>query len=86
MITPSSTITTTADIENDGGVANEAFEKDDNDVGDDDEDSDVSTTIIDGKRAVSLHNFGKFEAQQKREAKEQNAVSYRNRNAATLQR
>ena len=28
------------------------------------EDSDVSTTIIDGKRAISLHNFGKFTAQQ----------------------
>jgi hypothetical protein len=26
--------------------------------------SDVSTTIIDGKRAISLHNFGKFTAQQ----------------------
>ena len=26
--------------------------------------SDMSTTIIDGKRAISLHNFGKFTAQQ----------------------
>lgn len=26
--------------------------------------SDISTTIIDGKRAISLHNFGKFAAQQ----------------------
>ena len=30
----------------------------------DSEDSDVSTTIIDGKRAISLHNFAKFTAQQ----------------------
>ena len=29
------------------------------------EDSEVTTTIIDGKRAVSLHNFGKFAEQQR---------------------
>lgn len=29
------------------------------------EDSEVTTTIIDGKRAVSLHNFGKFTEQQR---------------------
>lgn len=35
---------------------------------DDDGDSDVSTTIIDGKRAISISNFGKFaEQQQKRD-------------------
>jgi len=67
--TQSGTVTTTADIETNSGFANNAYEK-----GDDDEDSDVSTTIIDGKRAISLHNFGKFAAQQQqREAKEQNA-------------
>lgn len=31
------------------------------------EDSEVTTTIIDGKRAVSLHNFGKFAEQQQRQ-------------------
>jgi len=32
----------------------------------DGDDSDVSTTIIDGKRAISLSNFGKFAAQQQK--------------------
>lgn len=31
------------------------------------EDSEVTTTIIDGKRAVSIHNFGKFADQQQRQ-------------------
>lgn len=35
--------------------------------GSSDEDSDVSTTIIDGKRAISLSNFGKYAAQQQKQ-------------------
>lgn len=34
------------------------------------EDSEVTTTIIDGKRAVSLHNFGKFAEQQRQKSKQ----------------
>ncbi len=81
--TTSGTVTTTADIETNEGFSNDGYEK-----GDEDDDSDVSTTIIDGKRAISLHNFGKFAAQQQqREAKEQNANAFRSRNsAATIQR
>lgn len=85
------TVTTTAEIEqqqphhHQNGVTNEGYQK-----GDEDEDSDVSTTIIDGKRAVSLHNFGKFAAQQQqRENKQQidPTAMFRIRNpAATLQR
>jgi CRISPR/Cas system-associated protein Cas7 (RAMP superfamily) len=78
--TTSGTVTTTADIETNEGFSNDGYEK-----GDEDDDSDVSTTIIDGKRAISLHNFGKFAAQQQqREAKEQ---TFRSRNSAvTMQR
>ena len=61
-------VTTTADIE-EGNDGNEGFTNDGYQRGDEDEDSDVSTTIIDGKRAISLHNFGKFAAQQQREQK-----------------
>jgi len=39
-------------------------EKKSEDEGETSDASDVSTTIIDGKRAISLHNFGKFTAQQ----------------------
>ena len=70
-------VTTTADIEtNDpnNGFTNDGYQR-----GDDDEDSDVSTTIIDGKRAISLHNFGKFAAQQQREQKT-NAITLRHKN------
>ena len=69
-------VTTTADIEtNDpnNGCTNDGYQR-----GDDDEDSDVSTTIIDGKRAISLHNFGKFAAQQQREQKT-NAITLRHK-------
>lgn len=83
------TTTTIANIENDGGVINEAYQmdieiEDENennksdhhnemsiDDDDDDGDSDVSTTIIDGKRAISLSNFAKFAAQQQKEGKQQ---------------
>lgn len=37
--------------------------------------SDVSTTIIDGKRAISLHNFGKFTAQQQQQSKRKDSTA-----------
>lgn len=40
----------------------------DDDDGHQSDSSDISTTIIDGKRAISLHNFGKFAAQQQLKA------------------
>lgn len=76
------TVTTTVDIEHQRlGVINEAFKKDEIEADESDEsaESDVSTTIIDGKRAVSLHNFGKFAAQQQLRLKEKDA-HFRNRN------
>lgn len=81
-----SIIITSANIENDGGIANQAYQKsthddDDNDASDE---SDVSTTIIDGKRAVSISNFEKFTAQQLREGRD--LAAFRNRNAAVAAR
>lgn len=50
---------------NSHGVTNKGFieEEDQEDVRSE-AGSDVSTTIIDGKRAISLHNFGRFAAKQ----------------------
>lgn len=47
------------------------------------EDSDVSTTIIDGKRAISLHNFGKFTAQQQQLKR---GISHQDKSSSTAQR
>ncbi|RWS26066.1 hypothetical protein B4U80_07132 [Leptotrombidium deliense] len=66
-------VTTTADIElTNVGIENKAFEKE-HDSHDSDS-SEVSTTIIDGKRAVSLANFGKFQRQQTIEAQKEGRV------------
>jgi hypothetical protein len=65
--TKTSIIITAADVENKPGVANKAYEKSSEDESDS---SDVSTTYIDGKRAVSISNFEKFTAQQIKEGKE----------------
>lgn len=46
------------------------------------EDSDVSTTIIDGKRAISLHNFGKFTAQQQLKR----GISHQDKSSSSAQR
>ncbi|CAG2101105.1 unnamed protein product [Medioppia subpectinata] len=71
------TVTTTAHIETDDGFTNSAFERGE---GEDDGDSDVSTTIIDGKRAISLHNFGKYAAQQQQRGQKTNSITLRHKN------
>lgn len=48
-----------SDLEDEG-------ERDEEEAANGGEESDVSTTIIDGKRAISLSNFGKYAAQQQR--------------------
>ena len=66
-------VITTAEVETNSGITNIGYQKTD------DEESDVSATIIDGKRAISLNNFGKFAAQQQLKQNKTNAISLRHK-------
>ncbi|RWS13957.1 dual oxidase maturation factor 2-like protein [Dinothrombium tinctorium] len=63
------------DINERDGVENRAFQKEEEN---DSDSSEVSTTIIDGKRAVSLANFGKFQRQQTIEAQKEGKTNTMN--------
>lgn len=63
------TSTTIDPLDRQSKVTNQPeIQVDDDDDGHRSDSSEISTTIIDGKRAISLHNFGKFAAQQSKAA------------------